>query len=41
MAFKPDKNIAKALKQSNDIKNNESSYLDKVLNKEDPFDEVL
>ena len=26
---------------SNDIKNNESSYLDKVLNKEDPFDEVL
>ena len=26
---------------SNDIKNNESSYLDEVLNKEDPFDEVL
>ena len=26
---------------SNDIKNNESSYLDKVFNKEDPFDEVL
>ena len=26
---------------SNDIKNNESSYLDKVRNKEDPFDEVL
>ena len=26
---------------SNDIKNNESSYLDEILNKEDPFDEVL